>query len=179
MLGVAREQHVVPLDYRGTKVGSLAVGRRWGERRLPRRDRAVLDLTWHRTDLDLGTIRFCAEGEAETNKRRGRVRIPRQLAAHLRRWRRMDTGTHVISFRGQRVACVKRGIARAAERAGLAGVSVHTLKHSSITWAVMNGLSVEDASESFNTSPETIRRTYWHHSPHHQERALEVVERRR
>jgi hypothetical protein len=43
----------------------------------------------------------------------------------------------------------------------------------------MNGLGEEDAAEDFDTSPQTIRKTYWRHSPHHQERALEVVERRR
>jgi hypothetical protein len=43
----------------------------------------------------------------------------------------------------------------------------------------MDGASVEDAAEFFDTSPETIRRHYWHHSPHHQERALDVMERRR
>ena len=51
----------------------------------------------------------------------------------------------------------------------------HILKHTAITWAIMNGLGVEDAAEYFDTSPQTIRKTYWHHSPHHQERALEIV----
>lgn len=144
-----------------------------------RRATAVLDLTWPRVDLERGLIRFRAEGEAETNKRRGRVRIPRQLAAHLRRWHRLRPGTHVVMFRGERLDNIKRGIARAAERAGLGEVTPHVLKHTAITWAIMNGLGVEDAAEYFDTSPETIRKTYWHHSPHHQERALEIVERRR
>jgi integrase len=144
-----------------------------------RRASAVLDLTWPRVDLDHGLIRFRVEGEAETNKRRGRVRIPRQLSAHLRRWRDHKPGTHVVMFRGDRVGSIKHGIARAAERAGLGEVTPHVLKHTAITWAVMNGLGVEDAAEFFDTSPETIRRHYWHHSPHHQERALEIVERRR
>jgi integrase len=82
-------------------------------------------------------------------------------------------------FRGKRLDCIKRGIQRAAERAGLEGVTPHVLKHTAITWAVMNGVGVEEAAEFFDTSPETIRRHYWHHSPHHQERALDVMERRR
>ena len=144
-----------------------------------RRATAVLDLTWPRVDLESRVIRFRAEGEAETNKRRGRVRIPRQLVGHLRRWRKVSQETHVVTFRGERLANVKRGIARAAERAGLAGVTPHVLKHSAITWAIMNGLGVEDAAEFFDTSPATIRKHYWHHSPHHQERALEILERRK
>lgn len=145
-----------------------------------RRASAVLDLTWHRIDLGQGVIRFRAEGEAETNKRRGRVRIPRQLAGHLRRWRDQSKATHVVTFRRERVGSVKRGIARAAERAGLSGVTPHVLKHTAITWAIMDGrLSIEGAAEFFDTSPETIRKHYWHHSPHHQEEGLAAVERRK
>lgn len=143
-----------------------------------RRASAVLELIWSRVDLDAGLIRFRAEGETETNKRRGRSRIPRQLVGHLRRWS-STRGTHVITFRGKPVASVKTGIRRAAERAGIEDVSPHVLKHTAITWAIKNGLHVEDAAEYFDTSPETIRKHYWHHSPHHQARAVEIIERRR
>ncbi|MFV0514992.1 MAG: integrase, partial [Jhaorihella sp.] len=51
-----------------------------------RRAATILDLIWTRVDLDSGKIRFRADGQAETNKRRGRIRMPRQLKAHLRRW---------------------------------------------------------------------------------------------
>ncbi|WP_164887602.1 tyrosine-type recombinase/integrase [Paenirhodobacter populi] len=143
-----------------------------------RRESAVLQLTRPRVDLEEGKIRFRADGQAETKKRRGKMRIPKQLRGHLRRWLR-HPGTHVIMFRGKPVNSIKTGIRRAAERAGLEGVTPHVLKHTAITWAVMDGVSVEDAAEYFDTSPETIRKHYWHHSPHHQERALEVIERRR
>lgn len=143
-----------------------------------RRASAVLELIWTRVDLEGGKIRFRADGETETNKRRGRINIPRQLWGHLRRWRQYR-GTHVIMFRGKTVASVKTGIRRAAERAGLEDVTPHVLKHTAITWAVMKGLGLEDAAEYFDTSPETIRKHYWHHSPHHQERAVATIERRK
>lgn len=142
-----------------------------------RRASAILELTWTRIDLDQGTVRFREEGQAETNKRRGRIRLPRQLRGHLSRWGR-HRGTHVVMYRGKPVQNIKTGIRRAAERAGLEDVSPHVLKHTAITWAVSAGLGVEDAAEYFNTSPETIRKHYWHHSPRHQQRALEVIERR-
>lgn len=145
-----------------------------------RRATAVLDLTWTRVDLDAGVIRFRAEGEAETNKRRGRVRMARQLRTHLRIWQRRRPATHVVTFRGERIDSIKTAIRRAAERAGLDGVTPHVLKHTAITWAIMGGrLSVEGAAEFFDTSPRTIRKTYWHHSPHHQDEGLAAVERRR
>ena len=96
---------------------SLYTGRRAG---------AVLDLTWTRVDLDAGLIRFEAEGVAETNKQRDRVRI-RRLAYHLRRWQDSRT-SHVIMVRGKRLNCIKRGIHLAAARAGLEGVTPHVLK---------------------------------------------------
>ena len=87
--------------------------------------------------------------------------------------------TQFVMFRGERLDNIKRGIMRAAQRAGLDGVTPHVLKHTAVTWAIISGLGVEDAAEFFDTSPQTLRKTYWHHSPHHQERALEIVERRR
>jgi integrase len=142
-----------------------------------RRASAILELTWTRVELDRGTIRFRDAGEAETNKRRGAIRIPRQLRGHLSRWVAYR-GTHVVMYRGKPVNSIKTGIRRAAERAGVEGVSPHVLKHTAITWAVSKGLGVEDAAEYFNTSPQTIRKHYWHHSPHHQARAIEAIERR-
>lgn len=149
-----------------------------------RRMSAVLELTWTRVDLERGTsgtIRFRADGERETKKRRGAVRIPRQLFGHLKRWRRLAKSdeTHVVSFRGKPVGCIKTALNKARERAGLdAGVTRHALKHTAITWAVMTGLSVEAAAEYFDTSPATIRKHYWHHSPLHQAEGVAAMERR-
>ncbi len=143
-----------------------------------RRASAILELTWTRVDLDRGVIRFREDGQAETNKRRGTIKAPRQLRGHLIRWSNQHRGTHVVMFRGKTVESIKTGIRRAAERAGIEGVTPHVLKHTAITWAVAKGLDIEEAAEYFNTSPETIRKHYWHHSPKHQARALEVIERR-
>ena len=145
-----------------------------------RRATAVLDLTWTRVDLDGGVIRFRPEGEAETNKRRGRCRIARQLGVHLRIWHRKRRDTHLVTFRGESLASTKKAVRRAGERAGIEGVTPHVPKHTAITWAMMGGrLTIEGAAEFFDTSPATIRRTYWHHSPHHQDEGLAAVERRK
>lgn len=143
-----------------------------------RRASAILELTWTRVDLDRGQIRFKEDGQAETNKRRGAIKVPRQLRGHLSRWGKKGRGTHIVMFRGKTVGDIKTGIRRAAERAGIEGATPHVLKHTAITWAISKGLFVEDAAEYFSTSPETIRKHYWHHSPHHQARALEVIERK-
>jgi integrase len=80
-----------------------------------RRMSAALELNWARVDLDAGVIRFRRDGERETKKRRGRVRMPRQLAAHLRRWKAAARlgETHVNSFRGEPIDSIKTAIRRA------------------------------------------------------------------
>lgn len=103
---------------------------------------------------------------------------PRQLRVHLTRWQK-DRGSHVVMFRGAPITSIKKGITRAAERAGITDITPHVLKHTAITWAIAAGPGIEDAAEYFDTSPETIRKHYWHHSPHHQERALKIIERRK
>ena len=152
-----------------------------------RRASAILELTWSRVDLERGMIRFRDDGEAETNKRRGRLQPSRQLTAHLARWQRMHQAlspaaqrhdTHLVMFRGKPVASIKKGIATAATRAKVDGVTPHVLKHTAITWPIMKGLGLEQAAEYFDTSPATIRQHYWHHSPLHQAEARELIERR-
>jgi integrase len=98
----------------------------------------------------------------------------------MRRWRLLDapTHTHVIIFRGKPVREIKHGLARAAERAGIKHVTPHMLKHTAITWAIMNGTEIQDAAEFFNTTEKTIRDHYWHYSPHHQARTIAIIEGR-
>ena len=57
--------------------------------------------------------------------------------------------THVVTFRGNRLDNIKRGIARAAQRAALENVTPHVLKHTAVTWAIMRGLEVEDVAQFF------------------------------
>jgi len=152
-----------------------------------RRATAILELTWTRVDLDRRKIRFRQDGDSETNKRRGQVSMPRPLYAHVSRWRRMldrlpersaARQTHLVMWQGKELRSIKRGIARAAERAGLEGVTPHVLKHTAITHAIMAGVWIEDAAEYFATSPATIRTHYWHHSPHQQAATRDAIERR-
>ena len=81
-------------------------------------------------------------GVAETKKRQPPIPIPRQLLAHLRRWER-DGGRYVVEFRGQRCGHVKSAWTRALDRAGIDHCTRHDLRHTSITWAMQNGMEVD------------------------------------
>ena len=57
-------------------------------------------------------------------------------------------------------------------------ITPHILKHTSITWAMQRGATIWDAAGYFSTSAETIERVYGHHSPRHQETAVNAMNRK-
>lgn len=128
-------------------------------------------------DLDNGLMYRKSESERVTKKRRKPAKIPRQLAAHLRRWK-ANGQQWAVEYEGARVGSVKRSFGNAVRSAKLEHVTPHTLKHTAITWALQNGASTWDAAGFFSTSVETIEKVYGHHSPEHQATALRAVERR-
>ena len=145
-----------------------------------RRKEALLSLRWPSVDLRPGgLIDFRRHGEAETKKRRGQVRIPRRLMLHLRnaRKRGSDLG-HVINDRGEPIGDIKRSFQTACERAGLKGVTPHTLRHTCATWLMQEGVDKWKASGFLAMSLDTLERVYGHHHPDHDGGAGEVFSRR-
>jgi integrase len=129
-------------------------------------------------DLDRGIMYRMNETERATKKRRTPAPIPRQLLGHLRRWK-AEGCKWAVEYNGGLIKDPKRGFAKAAKEAGLDGVTPHTLKHTAITWALQNGVSIWDASGFFATSPETIEKVYGHHAPDFMQSAKSAMERRR
>ena len=171
---VARLLRAAPPHLQRFILISLATGRRQS---------AVLELRWQSSlnsgwvDLDAGMIHFAGRRQIETGKRRGSVSMPRGLAAHMRRWSRAG-GSHVVMWRGKPVAEIDTAFDASAARAGVSGTSPHVLKHTAVTWAFQKGMTLEDASDWFATTPATLMRVYRQHSPDHQRRAREIMERR-
>ena len=131
-----------------------------------RRKEAILSLRWSQIDLKTNLIDFRKPGEAETNKRRGRIPIPPQLIPRLRRarLRGSDLGP-VLHISGRPIQNVKKGFAAACRRAGLEGVTPHTLRHTAASWLLQNGGSIEEGARYLGMSERTFRNTYGHHSP--------------
>lgn len=118
------------------------------------------------------------DDEARTKKERKPHRIPSRLLAHLRRWRRLYETRYIVEHPrhpGRPVGDIGKALETACDRANVARITPHGLKHTAITLFIQSGGSIEAASEYFSTSPETIRRTYWHHSPLHQQAIVERV----
>lgn len=148
--------------YTGTR-SSAVLKLRWGP---------SLDSGW--IDLERGVLHRRGERERETAKRRGSVRMPRQLRAHMRRWQR---GPLVVGYASHR--SMHKAWRAACAAAGIEGATPHTLKHTAVTWAFQKGMSREDATDFFDTTAQTLERVYRQHSPDHQSRAVEIMERRR
>ncbi len=128
-------------------------------------------------DVDNGVLYRRGEDERQTKKRRKPVRMTRRLLAHCKRWH-ASGARWLVEIGGQRVGDIKHAFEGARDRAKLPDVTPHVLKHTAITWAIQKGLTVEDAADYFDTSAETIRSVYYHHSPHYMDRALDILERK-
>lgn len=127
-------------------------------------------------DLDRGVMYRMSEAERVTAKRRAPAPIPRQLLAHLKRWK-AEGCVWAVEYQGARVGDIKRAFAKACDSANLTETTPHTLKHTAITWALQSGAEIWEAAGYFSTSAETIERTYGHHSPKYQESARKAMER--
>lgn len=134
-----------------------------------------LDSGW--IDAKAGVVHFEGARQRKTKKRRGSIQATSSLASHARRWARLG-GTHAVMWRGEPVAEIDTALAAAAKRAGVIGVTPHVLKHTAVTWAFQQGMTIEDAADWFATSPATLMKHYRAHSPHYQARARSIMERK-
>ena len=150
---------------------ALATGRRKG---------ALLGLKWVPSldsgwvDLDRGVIHFLGKAEEESKKKKGVVRIPNKLLLEMKEWD--QDCDYVINRRGTNVNDIKKAFAGAAHRAGLSDVTPHTLKHTAVTWAFMAGMTLEQATDYFSTSRETLEDVYRSYSPEAQKEAAAIMD---
>jgi integrase len=145
-----------------------------------RRKEAILSLRWPQINLRANRIDFEVEGRARTRKRRGKTPIPSRLLPLLLRIRRRgsDLGP-VLHINGKPIGDIKKGFAAACKRAGLEGVTPHTLRHTAATWLMQNGVSFSVAAEYLSMGEGTLRRVYWHHHPDYMKEAAEAIGQRR
>lgn len=134
------------------------------------RSQAILSLQWHpnmtggHVDLERGRIDFNPIGARKTNKRRAHIPIPGPLLIHLRQVRNR-TRQFVIEAEGLPVRSCKKSFATACRKAGLSGVTPHTLRHTACTWFMHRRVDPEIAAPWVGMDPETFRRIYMHHHP--------------
>ncbi len=130
---------------------------------------AILRLRWGVNseggwfDLNRGLLYRRGAGERETTKRRPPVPLPRQLAAHAVRWRRL-TINGPVEYAGELLAKERRGFIRACLYAHLDDVTPHTLRHTCATWLLHQAVPLWQVAGYLGASEQMITRVYAHHA---------------
>lgn len=130
---------------------------------------AIIDLRWSAVDMERRLIDF---GQGHGNKRRSIVPIDDQLLEALREAKELACTPYVIEHNGRRVHSIKTAFRAAARRAGLTGISPHTLRHTAATWAVMEGVPLAEVARLLGDTEKMIEKVYGKHSPDYLRRAV-------
>lgn len=147
-------------------------------------------------DTKQGILYRRPQDKTETKKRQRPARLPSRYLAYLRK-QYLNGRRYVVERQIERHGEIQREMIKdirkawsnarilavdlAAKRGvslSLSDVTPHTLKHTAITWAMQRGATIWDAAGYFSTSAQTIERVYGHHSPSHQQSAVEAMDRR-
>ena len=156
--GQGRRKHVARFIlvalFTGTRASAIC-----GAAMEPRPDRGHVD-------LEQGVFYRRSPGAKQTNKRQPPVRLPPRLLAHMRRWKRTGASrAAVVEYEGHPVIRVSKAFTAAAREAGLVGVSPHTLRHTSISWAAQAGVPFFEIATYFGASTRIVENVYSHHHP--------------
>lgn len=162
------------------------------------RKEAILSLRWPQIDFDRGRINFARLTEQKTNKRRAHIPIPNHLMTFLRLayLRRSSDVGFVIHDAGRPIKDIggawngevaaegeqqyaQGSFGRACMRAGLPGVSPHTLRHTCGTWLAHARVSLFDIGQWLGHSDSRTTKLYAHHHPDFQEDARAALDRRK
>ncbi|SEN50137.1 Site-specific recombinase XerD [Paracoccus alcaliphilus] len=137
---------------------------------------AILDLTWDRVDMDRAIINLRLD-DATTRKGRAIVPINRGLMAALQTEKDAALSDYVVEYGGQQVSSIRKGFTNAVTRAGMDGITLHTLRHSSAVAMVSSGIRIEKVAQYLGHSNVAVTySTYGRFAPEHLTDAAEVLE---
>jgi integrase len=118
-------------------------------------------------DLNHGVFYRRPPGRRETKKRQPPVPLPRELLAHLRRWKRRGQ-RFAVEWNGKPVQSVDKAFANVVADAGLGhDVTPHVLRHTAATWLMQAGTDLWEAAGYLGMTVETLSVRYGHQHPDH------------
>lgn len=133
---------------------------------------AIKSLRWSQVKFeqgDFGVIDFNPPGRLQTDKGRARVPLNAKMRSILLRAKRQhgsDLGP-VINRRGAILEDVGNGFKAALGRAGIQGVTLHTLRHTCGTWLAQRGVPMFQIAGWLGHSDARTTALYAHHHPAH------------
>lgn len=131
-------------------------------------------------DLDKGVIYRRGRNERDSaTKRRPLVKMPRRLANHMARWKRIDERkghATVLHFAGEEVGKVRTAFASCVADAGLSGaITPHWLRHTAATWLMERGVDMWEAGGYLGMTAKVLEDHYARHRPDHQSAARKAL----
>lgn len=136
---------------------------------------AILDLEWARVDFERGSINLRLP-EGATLKGRAVVPMNGMTRAALTTAHAAAISDYVVEFAGDRVKSIRKGFTNACERAGLEGVTLHTLRHTAAVHMVSAGIPMQKVSQYLGHSNTAItERVYARYAPSHMQDAADVL----
>lgn len=139
---------------------------------------AILSLRWPQVDLHNGMIDFLPLGEQQSDKKRPKIPIPNRLLGPLKRakLRGSDLG-YVVHQDGKKLNDVKHSFGSACRKAGIAGVTPHTLRHTCGTWLAQKGVPLFEIGGWLGQNNERTVELYAHHHPDFLIQAKRAIDR--
>ncbi|MBC8718756.1 tyrosine-type recombinase/integrase [Ochrobactrum sp. Marseille-Q0166] len=116
---------------------------------------------------------------SDAARRKGRAIVPinATLLAVLKEARTGAMTDYVVEWAGQPVKSLKKGIATAAEKAGLDGISARVFRHTAAVWMIEAGVPMEEVSQYLGHKNSAIpSRVYARYPPTHLRKAAEALD---
>lgn len=136
---------------------------------------AILGLEWGKVDFEAGTINLRLD---DSSTRKGRAVVPMNgmTRAALQTAHDAALTDYVVEYAGDKIKSIRKGFQNACERAGLEGVTIHTLRHSAAVHMVSAGIPMSKVSQYLGHSNTAItERVYARFAPSHMQDAADVL----
>ena len=144
------------------------------------RTSAILELRWDQVDLERRIIELGARDVvSREDRRKRRAVVPINTTAYqaLAEAKEAAISDYVIEYGGKPVASIKKALSRATERAGLAGVSAHVLRHTAAVWMAEAGVPMSEIAQYLGHADDRItQRVYAKYSPDYLRKAAQALE---
>lgn len=140
------------------------------------RPSSILGLVWNRVDEARQRIILDDPHRDRTAKGRATVPLAESVLCYLQEARSSALTEYVIEWAGRPVGSIKKAIARAAERAGLNGVTPYMLRHTAAVWMAEAGVPMAEIAQYLgHNNPGTTYRVYARFSPEYLRSASEAI----
>ena len=123
------------------------------------RKTALLELKREQVDLKQRTIKLNPHGRRQTKKRRPLVPISDDLLPIMERIVKEARGEFLLDHPGS----IRSVFDRVCRDAELEDVTPHTLRHTSASWMLQEGVPIEQVAAILGDTIATVERVYGHH----------------